>query len=391
MEHQVEAVITLPKTMYQPDATVQASILILRKHGDATGKPPRTGSVWFYQVEADGYAGGSRREPVAGPNDFWDALHKWPSRTVESTDYFQPEIWEERWRTIDRRALKAFHLIPQPGTSFPVDYLFPEVGRARLPDLEERVRAAQTTTLKALYLDVLRSAASEARTAGGKVNPHAVEDYLRRAGQDLSVKLMRMREIFLENEPKAFATAALERTVEAVERMVLAQIPELASEPLSKKFTPGSVEPRIEQIVREFARLDGFNVRMRSPEVQQTATPLPASKSWSIPFRRFAVVPEWVSSDGRLHGSHDAQGNPRPEFVADPRIYEPEGAVRAEYLHPDCIEASGYVLSAARYRPEPSNAGGRLPVAELIQRLRAEEVQLLADLDALLVMVREGA
>ena len=48
--------------------------------------------------------------------------------------------------------------------------------------------------------------------------------------------------------------------------------------------------------------------------------------------RVFARRDDWISSDGTFSGSHDEQGQIRPQYVADRSLYETDGTVKKEYL-----------------------------------------------------------
>jgi type I restriction enzyme M protein len=98
-EHKLEAVISLPAGVFQPYTGVKTSILIFKKLGGKLkrGKAPRTESVWFYEVAADGYTLDAKRNDKPEPNDLWDALRKWKSKEVDNA-YYQPRIYDSRWR-----------------------------------------------------------------------------------------------------------------------------------------------------------------------------------------------------------------------------------------------------------------------------------------------------
>jgi len=77
-ECDLQAVVTLPKGMFEPYTPNPTCFLIFQK----TGKP--TKETWFYRVEGDGTSLKKARE--FGPqyrNDFPDLLAKWPTRATE--------------------------------------------------------------------------------------------------------------------------------------------------------------------------------------------------------------------------------------------------------------------------------------------------------------------
>lgn len=74
-ECDLQAVVTLPKGMFEPYTPNPTCFLVVQK----TGKP--TESVWFYRVEGDGSS--LKKARKFGPqfrNDFPDLLKKWPKR-----------------------------------------------------------------------------------------------------------------------------------------------------------------------------------------------------------------------------------------------------------------------------------------------------------------------
>lgn len=96
-QHWLEGVISLPAVTFKPYTSVKTAILVFRKEQEPS-RPfgaPRTDSVWFYEVTADGFSSSSRRTPHSEPNDLWDALEKWRTKPVTSLDYFQPELHTE--------------------------------------------------------------------------------------------------------------------------------------------------------------------------------------------------------------------------------------------------------------------------------------------------------
>lgn len=77
-EFDLQAVVTLPKGMFEPYTPNPTCFLIFRK----TGRP--TENVWFYNVEGDGSSlKKSRKFGPQFPNDFPDLLAKWPTRQTQ--------------------------------------------------------------------------------------------------------------------------------------------------------------------------------------------------------------------------------------------------------------------------------------------------------------------
>jgi type I restriction enzyme M protein len=74
-ECDLQAVVTLPKGMFEPYTPNPTCFLIFQK----TGKP--TKEIWFYRVKGDGSSlKKARKFGTQFPNDFPDLLKKWPKR-----------------------------------------------------------------------------------------------------------------------------------------------------------------------------------------------------------------------------------------------------------------------------------------------------------------------
>jgi type I restriction enzyme M protein len=71
-ENQLEAVISLPSGVFKPYAGVSTAILVFTKSG-------KTDSVFFYDVEADGFSLDDKRDAVSD-NDLPNALEHWRKR-----------------------------------------------------------------------------------------------------------------------------------------------------------------------------------------------------------------------------------------------------------------------------------------------------------------------
>lgn len=77
-EFDLQAVVTLPKGMFEPYTPNPTCFFIFQK----TGKP--TKNVWFYRLEGDGSSlSKSRKFGLQYRNDFPDLLAKWPKRKTE--------------------------------------------------------------------------------------------------------------------------------------------------------------------------------------------------------------------------------------------------------------------------------------------------------------------
>ena len=165
------------------------------------------------------------------------------------------------------------------------------------------------------------------------------------------------------------------------------------------------------KIAKEYAKLDGFDVTLRTQESFKQKEKLKTPKSWSSPVRKYLENPDWVS--GKLKGSHDSKGNVRTEYVKSIRLYNDAGKLvdelnekeRKEFLEtipeeekafyntalldPDCIEAKGWNLSAGQYKPFVfSEAEDKILVSDRIKELQTDVAEVQTRLVKLLEMVK---
>lgn len=89
-QHQIEAVIYLPRKVYAPFTGISAALLLVRKPStphfapNRPGDEPKTGAVWFYEVSDDGLSAAPQKAgPVNTDNDLLDALVHFKHRKVD--------------------------------------------------------------------------------------------------------------------------------------------------------------------------------------------------------------------------------------------------------------------------------------------------------------------
>lgn len=93
---ELQAVIALPSGVFKPYSGVGTAIFIFEK-----GKP--TDSVWFYELQADGYSLDDKRAPIEA-DDVPDILARWPERE-EGPNSFRvgvEKIRENGWQLMPR-------------------------------------------------------------------------------------------------------------------------------------------------------------------------------------------------------------------------------------------------------------------------------------------------
>ena len=109
-ECDLQAVISLPSGVFKPYAGVATAALIFEKRSRPQMTPMNAekkksaaigeicGSVWFYDITADGYSLDDKRTPI-NASDLPDVLAKWPGREEGPNSYRVPieKIRENDW------------------------------------------------------------------------------------------------------------------------------------------------------------------------------------------------------------------------------------------------------------------------------------------------------
>ncbi len=429
-EHVVEGVISLPGGVFQPYTGVKTSILIFRKEtrrddrATFTGaKAPRTEHVWFYEVEEDGYTKDAKRNPRRGQqNDLWDALEKFKvwithgrsgAQRNEKT-LLQPSFHVERWRQALLRdaadqltpAGEAFAELPDAGMWDGQVWAIHELFRELPRNPQEAGTQVRDAASRKLYELVIRYFAAltqpiwaQWRAAGTPNRPmnadHAMADWQRaiKVPQQDFNRAAKDAQRFFEAEDgpalqlwkdmvKDALKAGLAFHEDAVKRAPLVQFN--AQEPVT------DLKAALEAIAREVAKLDGFDVTLRSLAIDQE-TPLNTAKHWVVPVRNWARNDDWQNADGSEVGSHDADGLVRPAYVdavLAEGLYDDKGTLKDGLLDPDCVEAREWNLSGGQYKPfDYTQLKSDKTVAELIGMLRSSEQDIIVGLDKLLAMV----
>ncbi|HZO71709.1 MAG TPA: N-6 DNA methylase [Ktedonobacteraceae bacterium] len=406
-DHNLQGVISLPAGVFNPYTGVKTSILVFEKGGDVTakGQPPRTESVWFYDVTSDGYTPGAKREPDYTQNDLWDALYKWNEKIVDNTDYYQPDLYDARWRLVDEKLLEIFperrDLRGLVGQELGIDELFGFPVPTDPKIIEQQVVEEQEPRIAMVY--GRRLASTETRLAKEKhtqkIAYDAFDQDLKRLEQlfrEAIDKLLENKKQFKTNP--TFGRDRLQPLLETARNYSHENLQERAVQAASNAGLFARDLPLVPEldwaeevylIVREFAKLDGYDIKLRTLEVKKQEKPLNETKSWSAPVRVLLRNDEWSSADGRIEGSHDSYGNVRPAYLADPQLYEDEqnNIIKKEFLDPNCIEANDYNLSSGRYKPFKPTTVVYDPPAKLIRELQDLEAQIMTRLGNLLEMV----
>jgi type I restriction enzyme M protein len=407
-EHRVEGVISLPAGAFQPYTGVKTSILIFQKETNKnqarqwnTNDSPRTANVWFYEVIDEAYTPDAKRNERQGQNnDLWDVIEKFKVRNDAEADemtYYQPQYYMERWRFVGQDTLTAFadikevsHWKDKVASIRELFDLPAEPAQAQALIEKKQINAIKKWMDNALMYFIVefsKKTASQQEKDKKKQAEKIVYDAAKKVHtvfhgknvKDLFDKEDRYGLPLFQKAVQSAFEEAREDHVQQLARTGNATASEITEEGLTKE---------IQDIAREYAKLDGYDVMLRTLKIFKQNERLKESKSWTAPVRVYTEDPDWQSPGGKLKGSHDKNGNVRPEYVADIELYDDKGKLNEFLLDSDCIEARNWNLSAGQYKPFSFAAiQSEKSVVETIRELKQKEEQIIKGLDSLLTMV----
>ncbi|MBU0909740.1 MAG: SAM-dependent methyltransferase [Proteobacteria bacterium] len=407
-EHLVEGIISLPAGVFQPYTGVKTSILVFQKETRKEDKGkwkqggrPRTENVWFYEVGEEAFTLDAKRSERRGQNnDFWDMLVKFKARHTPDQDelnYFQPQYRTERWRMVDAFTMATFsdhpEVVSEKDQVRSIAELFPD-----LPADPEAAYAQiiqeQQPILDGLALTVINNVASDVARKAKAINDKEkravlAEKAMKKAASAFRSLCEKHKGCFDKDEKialglyqKAYQAASL-----AAVEMYTPQLLEGISIK-HKDYDQAELLEALSNVASVFAKLDGYDVVLRTLEVFKKNVALKEAKHWTAPVRVYAVNDEWASEDGKVNGSHDEKGEIRPEYLAVIQLYDDKDNLIEELLDPDCIEARNWNLSAGQYKPFNFAAiKSDKSVAEMIRELQSQEKKIIDGLGKLLAMV----
>ncbi|MEZ8048078.1 MULTISPECIES: class I SAM-dependent DNA methyltransferase [Vibrio] len=419
VEHVVEGVISLPGGVFQPYTGVKTSILIFRKVTRRDEKQtlpsnaaPLSEYVWFYEVDEDGYSKDAKRNMRPGQqNDLWDALVKFKAWIEQGRSgakqhknvLFQPSFYTERWRqallrdTADKLtpAGEAFTSLSDTdmwdGQVWAIHELFPELPA----DPKEAERQVCNTVSKALEGLAHRYFRGKLNDSGKLGSEKTLSEWQKATKSAQQAFNRSARELYKLFEPEDSAALPLWKEIVkdtlnlplSFYEHIIGDAPNLQ---ISKSDIVNDLGAEMLPIARELAKVDGFDVTLRSLDIDQQ-TELKDTKHWIVPVRSWAVNEEWQSEDGKVVGSHDADGLVRHVYVETilaEGLYDKKGKLKDDLLEPDCIEARDWNLSAGQYKPfDFTQLKSDKSVVELIGELKDTEQEIIKGLDKLLAMV----
>lgn len=457
-ENTLEAVVSLPANLFQPYSGVKTSILVFQKAGETVspGAEPRTREVWFYEVADEAFSLDQKRKALYGQdNDLWDALMKFRAwsryrrgeaedntgdtlvalrAAATATDYYQPDYWEERWRSVDDEFLKIFpDKTGEKGRTWPLHELWPEDfsfdpsdrrGARQYDDVVlARVRPRFEEVHQRLVEQTVKHADATAGQQGVETALAAAEKNLRAVANQLT-KRIRDGGI-LDREFDQFGQSVLKTVFKEMSVQVAGWVADVAtgngsevrqvSATRRRRLRRPIAEPNVDQVVDalaplllEFAKLDGYNLRRKSIDAKRRVGKLapsdageptrqPTLSSWIVPVRQWAELESW----GEAPQTGEVIARPtRRSGVIDPdylawlrdvlKVFDDDATVRKEHLDrldPGCLEALDFNLSAGRHKPFVFDAGQHRPPAELIGELQVIHAEVQARLARLLALI----
>lgn len=408
-EHDLKAVISLPAGVFQPYTGVKTSILYFHKYRSnndrkfSPGDTPRTQEVLFYEILDDGFSLDAKRNELNQPGDLPDALDK-VGKGSTGTNYLKPHTYPDRWRLVDKDTIKLFpDLAGDLDRDYGIHELFQEFRQFapnNIPDLD----AIRTKVVSEQTLKIAETFTKHLRAARANMRAPKPEDFVKTLRQIRKAFLDEARDV-LDNQDEQHARQALDIALNAAYEQAEASLPDLIADeaPSETYLTEDELKISAKMVVQEFAKLDGYNIWLRSLEAEE----LPAEKhpyrttdgklearSWFAPVRVLARNPEWQNADGTVHGSHDEHGNVRIEYLdwlQSEGKYNDDGTLaEPDLLENTCIESNDLNLTAGRYKPFILETTQYGKPSELIKQLHNREQGILKGLEQLLAMIEDS-
>ena len=417
-EHTVESIISLPGGAFQPYTGVKTSIIVFQKDTPksdsgswTTTDEPRTQRVWFYEVQEEAYSLDAKRAERKGlNNDLWDMLEKFHNRHQskgEDLDYYQPKYNTERWRLVDDKTLDVFsenrEVRNQKGKVVANHELFDNFS-VNNQTAEQYIDAEQRAKLIDLFDKLLWNCFSASDKSLFRSESHHRYDVQKKIekmdwdakfkpGIQYFTRLVNSQKDLFESTKSdgwKFFKNACDKIQE--QQLVIQKDKERSYIADVESIDDDVAIFKIRTIAREYAKLDGYDVTLRTTEVFKQENALTESKSWWADVRTYTQNDEWESEDSTLKGSYDENGDVRPAYLKSIALYDDNGKLNAKYLEPDCIEAKGWNLSAGQYKPFTfTTIESEQSVAHMIRDLQAQEQKILEGLEKLKMMIGDNS
>jgi type I restriction enzyme M protein len=443
----VEGVISLPQGVFNPYTGVKTSILIVTK-GDS--KPntvtsgieePKTKKVWFYEIASDGFTLGSNRNPQPlKDNDLWDALEKWHKRhkfqsvaDARENVYYQPEKFLQRWRKVDENLASYFtETKGKKGQILGIQEIFRQL-KTNYPQPLDITKAEENTVNESLSLLAQLFKRFYVQTQKIKIEDFKPIDLTKINFEDFKKKFRTwilqhdkkpsileqsdQKSSYFEMHGRALLDTAIDKffdqkthqdilksfTKEELEKLLTQEAEAVKSK---EDRVRDNLPPAPSELLERFAKLDGYNIFLRSLEVHRQTEKLTEPKSWTVDVRLWREQLDWkvpprpepkvkkgaepksqAVETSQVVGSHDQKGKLRPEYIE--AALGKDQYLNSDFLESECIEANDFNLSANRYKPLQltSDAVDAGTTAKQLRELLEMEDELRLELQKLLDMV----
>jgi type I restriction enzyme M protein len=315
--------------------------------------------------------------------------------------YFQPQYFTERWRFVDQQSMSVF--ADEKEVSHWKDQVAGIHELFQLPAdpvvAQQGIEESQTEPIKKLVDNILRYATPDITD---KMASKKASGKKREAEKALNVAKKKVRSLCFAKEIKnlfdqeeivarPLYQKAVQTTLDTTKEAHMQKL--VKGKKLSTtKSSEENFKKQIKNIAKEFAKLDGYDVILRTIDLLKQEEKLNEAKCWTAPVRVYARDDEWENEDGELKGSYDKHGKVRPEYVESIELYDNKGKPNKGLLDPDCVEARNWNLSAGQYKPFSFEAiKSDKSVAEMIRELKIKEHQIIEGLNTLLAMVEGKA
>ncbi len=384
----VEAIISLPQGIFLPYTGIKTSIIVFSKGPKQLQKDiddksiPLTKQVVFYEVRADGYSLDNRRTERRIPNDLPDGLEKISSsienarniNNIQENYYFTPELKLERWRIVDKVVRNAFpHLQNYKNNhyAYRLNEIFPEISldpreaetfvvQKQQLQFEKLLRAYLLRNVPEVYNKTRQAKKLNLKTKSAeniiKTVLKPLINFISITSNQLWTKndssIQKGRNLWKEIQIEVQATV----TKEWVEWILQKDQNHVANEPSGEILAFLKWRNEIALILKEFFKLDGYDIWTRSEEV------IPVS-----------------NSDARSIEQDE------PHLWSAPVIsyLKNQDGTDTETIDPSCIAGNAFNLSARLYKPLLSTREAEGNALDVINRIEELEQKIFQELKTL--------
>ncbi len=312
-EHTVEAVVSLPGGAFQSYTGVKTPIVVFQK--DTPKADKAADRVWFRRKNRElsgfGFMRSQTRLILLMRNGvsakgkimtFGIMLAKFKTRESdddEVLDYYQPEYCTRRWRLVDDNTLKVFpenkSVSQKKGEAAAIQELFaelPEEPEAALESIDSDMWPRLMQLIEASMMSELVAAGVDLKPIGQKQRPRRNGEL--KASQGVFKRALRLiiqakEQILYFEDADSIGSVAFKTACKQVQESVFEAL--FNDNDLDKRDYDQLDETEVVsqlEAIREYAKLDGYNVMLRTIETFKREEKLKESKSWWADVRVYA-------------------------------------------------------------------------------------------------------